>query len=65
MSPREMETAAQVQRNPFVPKDGYLPIPTAPGLGLDLDEEALGRFAYQQFPQRRIRTPEEEGPFIP
>jgi galactonate dehydratase len=57
-----METAAQVQRNPFVPKDGYRALPTAPGLGLDIDEEALGRFAYQQFPQRRIRHPEDEGP---
>jgi galactonate dehydratase len=57
-----MATAAQVQRNPFVPRDGYLSLTTGPGLGLDIDEEALARFSYQQFPPRRIRQPEDEGP---
>ncbi len=28
-------------RQPFVPKDGYVDLPTAPGLGIELDEEAL------------------------
>jgi L-alanine-DL-glutamate epimerase-like enolase superfamily enzyme len=45
-----------------VPKDGYLALTTGPGLGLDIDEEALARFSYQQFPPRRIRQPEDEGP---
>jgi galactonate dehydratase len=57
-----MEVAAQVQRNPFIPKDSYLELPTAPGLGIDIDEDALARFSYKEFPQRRIRTPEDEGP---
>jgi hypothetical protein len=26
------------------------------------DRAALGRFGYQQFPARRIRQPEDEGP---
>jgi len=28
-------------KNPFVFKDGYLELPTAPGLGIELDEEAM------------------------
>lgn len=28
-------------KNPFVLKDGYIEVPTAPGLGVELDEEAL------------------------
>ena len=28
-------------RNPFVVEDGYLPLPTAPGLGIELDNEAV------------------------
>ena len=28
-------------RNPFVVEDGYLPLPTAPGLGIELDDEAV------------------------
>jgi galactonate dehydratase len=28
-------------KQPFVAKDGYVDLPTAPGLGIELDEEAL------------------------
>lgn len=28
-------------RNPFVVEDGYLPLPTAPGLGIEIDDEAV------------------------
>ena len=28
-------------KNPFVFKDGYLELPTGPGLGIELDEEAM------------------------
>jgi galactonate dehydratase len=31
----------QVQREPWVVRDGYLDVPDRPGLGVDLDEEAL------------------------
>lgn len=51
---------AKIQRNPFVVQDSYIPIPTAPGLGVDIDEAALAEFAYQEFPQRRIREPKDE-----
>jgi galactonate dehydratase len=57
-----VEVGNQVQRNPFRVENGYIAVPTAPGLGVDIDEAALARFAYRPFPQRRIRTPEDEGP---
>ncbi len=56
------ETGNQVQRNPFVAENGYIKVPTGPGLSVDIDENALERFAYQEFPKRAIRTPAQEGP---
>ncbi len=57
-----VDVAKQVQRGPFLADNGYVAVPTAPGLGVDIDEAALERFAYQEFPRRHIRTPAEEGP---
>jgi len=47
---------------PFELKNGYIDLPTAPGLGVEVREEALARWAYKPFPKRRIATPEEAGP---
>jgi len=44
------------------PKDGYIDLPTAPGLGVEVDEEALARHPGKQFPLRNLRTPADEGP---
>jgi galactonate dehydratase len=52
----------KICRNPLAPVKGYIPLPTAPGLGLEIDEAALGRYPYQQFPVRRLAFPEDEGP---
>jgi galactonate dehydratase len=57
-----IEVGNQIQRNPFRAENGYIPIPTAPGLGVDIDEAALERFTYREFPRRTIRTPADEGP---
>ena len=48
--------------NPFRPENGYIELRTEPGLGMDLKEEALARYAYKQFPPRPIRQYYEEGP---
>lgn len=56
------EVGDQIQRNPFKPVNGFIDVPTAPGLGVDIDEAALARYSYQEFPARRIRQPAEEGP---
>ena len=41
-------------RNPFVVEDSHIALPTAPGLGIDLDEDRLAQYPYQQFPARDI-----------
>jgi len=38
-----INTALTIQKHPL--KDGYVDVPTAPGLGIDLDPEVLARFA--------------------
>ena len=54
--------AAEVAVTPFKVEGGYLTVPTAPGLGIELREDALARYAYREFPPRSIPTPREEGP---
>ena len=56
------EVGASIARPPLIARDGYIDLPTAPGLGLDLDEEALLARGYRQFAKRGIRQPGEEGP---
>jgi galactonate dehydratase len=45
---------------PFELKDGCIEVPQRPGLGIELDEAALDRAAYQPFPARHRGTPAEE-----
>ncbi len=52
----------EISVNPFVVDDGYIEIPKGPGLGLDLDEEAMAKYPYREFPQRNIRQYHQEGP---
>ena len=47
---------------PFRVEHGYLTVPTTPGLGIELREDALARYAYREFPPRTIPTPGDEGP---
>ncbi|MGH8599581.1 MAG: mandelate racemase/muconate lactonizing enzyme family protein [Burkholderiales bacterium] len=49
-------------RNPLTPVDGYITLPDAPGLGLDIDEQAVRAHPAQRFPARTFRTPADEGP---
>ena len=48
--------------NPFEVVEGYIRVPDAPGLGIELDEEALAKYPYQQFPARSPRQYYDEGP---
>jgi galactonate dehydratase len=54
--------AAEIMRPAFVVKDSYIDLPTAPGLGIDLDEEAMARHAYAPLPARTFRQFGDEGP---
>lgn len=54
--------AEDIAVSPFRPQNGYIKLPTAPGLGMDLKEDMLAKYAYKQFPPRRIRQVADEGP---
>ena len=54
--------AAEIMRPAFVVKDSYIELPTAPGLGIDLDEEAMARHEYTPLPARNLRQYSDEGP---
>tara|TARA_Y100001960_G_C14571291_1_gene775963 strand:- start:39 stop:980 length:942 start_codon:yes stop_codon:yes gene_type:complete len=56
------EMGHEIATNPFNVEDGYIQIPSAPGLGTSLDEAALAEFPYQQFPMRNLRSYSDEGP---
>jgi len=56
------ECGDAISINPFSVEDSYIQLPTAPGLGLELDEDALAQYPYRELPKRRLRRFEEEGP---
>ena len=56
------EIAAEIMRPAFEVKNSYIELPTAPGLGIDLDEAAMARHGYQPLPVRKFRQPGDEGP---
>ena len=41
-------------------ENGFIALPTAPGLGLDLDEAALARYPYRERSPRPLRRPGDE-----
>jgi galactonate dehydratase len=51
-----------ISSNQLKPKNGYIELPTAPGLGIDVDEAALQKHPAKVYPQRKLRTPADEGP---
>jgi len=57
-----VEFGDKVSPNQLKPKNGYIDLPTAPGLGVDIDESALAQFAAKPYPLRKLRTPADEGP---
>ncbi len=57
-----VEFCDKISSNQLKPKNGYIELPTAPGLGIDVDEEALKKFPGKVYPQRKLRTPADEGP---
>ena len=56
------EFGSEVAVEPFEVEDGYIELPKGPGLGIELDEDALARYPYRQQPARSIRQYDEEGP---
>ena len=50
----------QISVNPIKVENGYIRISDKPGLGLELDEEAMARYPYREFAKRKIRRYYEE-----
>jgi len=48
--------------NQLKPKNGYIDLPTGPGLGVDMDEEALKKVTAKPYTLRKLRHPADEGP---
>jgi galactonate dehydratase len=56
------DRAQEVAVRPFEVKDGYIPLPESPGLGLELRQEVLETYPYREFPLRTLPTYRDEGP---
>ena len=52
----------KISPNQLKPRNGYIELPTAPGLGVDVDEEALKQHPAKVYPARKLRQPADEGP---
>ncbi len=49
-----------VSKNPFIVENGYIRLPTAPGLGLEINEDILKDHPYKERPPRKFRSPTDE-----
>ena len=56
-----VELGDRISRNQLKPVNGFIPLPTGPGLGLDIDEAMLANYPYKQFPLRKLPFPEDDG----
>ena len=54
------ERGDEISINPIKAENGYIQLPTGPGLGIDLDEAALARYPYEPFPKRNLPRFEDE-----
>jgi galactonate dehydratase len=52
----------KVSPNALKPRNGYLDLPDAPGLGVDIRESVLAELAGKPYPLRALRHPGDEGP---
>lgn len=56
------DTGNAISVNPFRVEGGYIRLPTTPGLGLEINEDVLKQYPFQEFPPIRFRSYSEEGP---
>jgi galactonate dehydratase len=54
------EVGRAIARPPLQVDGSAIALPTTPGLGIDLDEDALARHPYREAAARRLRRPEDE-----
>jgi galactonate dehydratase len=51
-----------IAKHPFKAENGYIQLTDTPGIGVDIDEDALAKYPYQQFRARSPRQYYQEGP---
>ena len=51
-----------IAKQPFEVVDGYIAVPDSPGIGIDLDEDALAKYPYKPFDPRSPLQYWQEGP---
>ncbi|MBI4183674.1 MAG: mandelate racemase/muconate lactonizing enzyme family protein [Proteobacteria bacterium] len=57
-----VEVGRKVCPDALAPVNGYIALPTAPGLGVTIDEAALAALPFKRFPMRSLALPKDEGP---
>lgn len=55
-----VEFCDKISPNQLKPKNGYIELPTEPGLGVDVDEAALAKHPGKVYTGRKLRHPEDE-----
>jgi galactonate dehydratase len=55
------EFGTVITNNPLVPVNGYITLPTGPGLGLDINEQAIRDRPSKTYPARTFRMNEDDG----
>ena len=50
----------KISPNQLKPRNGFIELPTTPGLGVDVDEEALGKYPGKPYVTRKLRQPQDE-----
>ena len=62
--PHDQGSRSELVKEPWVPKDGYLPLPTEPGWGIEIDEEAIARHPYKPWRRAEPYRPDGSPAFI-
>jgi galactonate dehydratase len=57
-----VEFGDSICKNQLKPKNGYIELPTAPGLGVDIDEDALKKVVAKPYKLRKLPQVADEGP---
>jgi galactonate dehydratase len=55
-----VEFGDRISPNQLKPRNGYIDLPTAPGLGIDIDEAALAKYPGKTYALRKLRHPADE-----
>jgi galactonate dehydratase len=55
-----VEFCDKISPNQLKPTNGHIALPTTPGLGVDVDEEALKKYPGKTYTSRKLRHPEDE-----